>query len=245
MMTLNQLNKTEFTAYQLKIIAIMTMIIDHAACVFLFQYRDDFLTIAVIYYTMRCIGRCSFPIFAFLIAEGAIHTKNIDKYIIRLFAAACISEIPYDIGLRNMTYYPGSQNVLWTLLTGLILIKIYQEWLYDKNIAMILITILAGITADKLHFDYGAYGIGIIIIFYFLKNDRERRNLYYVVLSICNILIKKWWPAVFAIPVIFIINKYNERQGKTLPKYFTYAVYPAHLILFFIIKLIIFIIDHS
>lgn len=52
----------------LKVIAMISMVIDHIA-LYLMEYGT------VLYETMRCIGRIAFPVFAFLIAEGFIHTK--------------------------------------------------------------------------------------------------------------------------------------------------------------------------
>ena len=53
----------------LKVIAMISMVIDHVA-LYLMEYGT------VLYETMRCIGRIAFPVFAFLIAEGFIHTKS-------------------------------------------------------------------------------------------------------------------------------------------------------------------------
>ena len=69
-------SKTGFlSANALKIIAMAAMVIDHASVIFLGPQTT----------VWRCIGRISFPIFAFLIAEGAVHTKNKLKYFLTIF----------------------------------------------------------------------------------------------------------------------------------------------------------------
>ena len=73
----------ELTGFQLKLIAIITMTLDHIGIFFLLPPT---------YYLFRIIGRLSFPIFAFLIAEGFNYTKNIKKYLVRLLIFSIISE---------------------------------------------------------------------------------------------------------------------------------------------------------
>ena len=59
--------------FDLKILAIITMTIDHIGAI-MYPNIDIF----------RIIGRVSFPIFAFLLVEGFKHTSNKHKYYIRL-----------------------------------------------------------------------------------------------------------------------------------------------------------------
>ena len=56
------------SSFVLKIIAIITMFIDHLS----FAYNGSFSY-------LNFLGRLSFPIFAFQISEGYLHTKNIKK----------------------------------------------------------------------------------------------------------------------------------------------------------------------
>ena len=72
------------SAFGLKIIAIITMIIDHLGYAIFGEFSF-----------FNYIGRIAFPIFAFQISEGYIHTKNLKKYFLRLFLFAIISQIPF------------------------------------------------------------------------------------------------------------------------------------------------------
>ena len=85
----------------LKIIAIITMLIDHIGAVVIAPvmiqrsgnlYMEDDLY--GIYSLLRTIGRIAFPIFCFLLVEGFVHTRNVKRYAIRLGLFAIISEIP-------------------------------------------------------------------------------------------------------------------------------------------------------
>lgn len=99
------------TGSTLKIIAIVTMLIDHTAAVLLHNNM-----------IMRAIGRIAFPIFIFLLIEGAIHTKSKLKYALRLSLFALLSEIPFDLAFNGGAFYFGYQNVFFTLAIGMFMI---------------------------------------------------------------------------------------------------------------------------
>ena len=71
---------------------------------------------------LTCIGRLTFPIYAFMIVEGYFHTKDFEKYVKRLLLFAVVSEIPFNIAMGSSVFYPLHQNVLWTFLIALGLI---------------------------------------------------------------------------------------------------------------------------
>jgi hypothetical protein len=94
------------SSFTSKCIALSTMAIDHIGAVLLPSPK---------YLLLRLIGRISFPIFCFLIVEGYYRTKNLKKYILRLFAFALISEIPYDLAFKKSFIYLNKQNIFFTL----------------------------------------------------------------------------------------------------------------------------------
>lgn len=142
------------SSFVLKIIAVITMFIDHLG-----------YTIFGKFSYLNYIGRISFPIFAFQISEGYIHTKIL-KIFLRLFLFAVISQIPFMLfhSIISDTFY---LNIFFTLLLGLLSIYIYDKCKY-KFIG-ILSGILLALIAQFSNCDYGAYGVAIILIFIFLK----------------------------------------------------------------------------
>ena len=86
----------------LKVIACICMLIDHVGLVLMYNK-----------WYMRAVGRLAFPIFAFLIVQGAAHTSNIRKYILRLAVFALISEIPFDLAIHDRLWYLGA-HILYT-----------------------------------------------------------------------------------------------------------------------------------
>ena len=137
----------KFNGYHLKMIALITMVIDHVAAVVLwdlymasYDIRGGMFTsgfigdqivvwisehqelVYTIYEYMRIIGRMAFPIYCFLIVEGFLHTRSVGKYALRLLAFAFISEIPFDMAIADTWLSWNYSNVFFTLFLGLVLI---------------------------------------------------------------------------------------------------------------------------
>lgn len=155
---LQSIRTTGFTGYHLKMIALITMLIDHIAAVVIWRvyvasfsitdsmqlsnFIGDKIIVEVannqalvysIYEMMRYIGRMAFPIYCFLLVEGFLHTRSVKKYAVRLFIFALISEIPFDLALTGEWWNLQYSNVFFTLLIGLILIwgLSYVERFYE------------------------------------------------------------------------------------------------------------------
>lgn len=216
----------------LKLIALITMFIDHTAVVFLKDASPVIMRIGAhtltLYKLMRYIGRLSFPIFAFLIIEGFLHTSDRRKYGMRLLIFALISELPWNLEHTGIWHY-ASQNVFFTLFLGYAGLCVIEYFKNDtKRQAILLILLL--IAAVIMRADYGASGFGFIIMLYLLRQNR----VYQTVLGCC-ILPSRWIAGLAFIP----INLYNGKRGFIkggFAKYIFYAVYPAHMLALYFIK---------
>ncbi len=231
------------TSFVLKVIAMISMLFDHFgdAC---------FKSIS----WMNLIGRFAFPIFAFQISEGYIHTKNLKKYFLRLLLFALISQIPFTLFLS--TYTQGfAVNIFATLFVGLFAIFTYDKICscklhliknekansYISKIIGFLFVILLGLFAEVCHFDYGFFGIAIIFLFYLFKNNKLAMVISYITLCILKYGIQiisygfnVWYVflAIFTILPIIFICLYNGKQGRKI-KYLLYFFYPVHLVILY------------
>lgn len=77
------------SSFILKIIAILTMTLDHVGLIIEMSNPANMALIQLAS-IFRLLGRLSFPLFIFMIVEGVIHTKNIKKYFLRLGILAAI-----------------------------------------------------------------------------------------------------------------------------------------------------------
>lgn len=203
----------------IKIIAFTTMFLDHIGVL----YFPDILF-------FRIVGRLSFPLFAWGIARGYRYTKNFKAYAIRLFVIALISQLPYSLLFNN-----GNMNVCFTLLIGLLSIKLYDStlaiWIKWPGILLLLAF------SHYLRFDYGIYGIlTILLFFHFWGNDSV---IYYQAgLTLASTLLFRYDPvqlvAILSPLIIFFTQRYDCKLS--LSKVLQYSFYPLHMIVLVFIK---------
>lgn len=201
----------------LKVIAVVSMTIDHIAYNILDQQLgmgDSWL-----YETMRCIGRLAFPIFAFLIVEGYRHTRHVGRYMLALLVTAIVAEIPWQL-LGNAE----SHNVVFTLLLGLVAIFLVDH-IHDALWLMLMETVLFAVIATMLNTDYTWHGIGLIMVFYLFREHRALAFIFGFPLLIEYGIVGS--TIGLAIPLM-----YSGRRGFVKGqwmKYLFYIYYPLHL----------------
>lgn len=229
-----RITRSYFDSIQLKMIAACAMLIDHTAHVFF---------PAAIY--MRCIGRLAFPIFAFMVAMGYFYTKDIKKYMLRMFIFAIIAQIPYVYMVGSFDPIPF--NVIFTLLFGLVSIYAIET---GKPIIGITVTLMLAILAESGGFDHGAFGVFMVLAFYYTRNSRSLRNISAVTLILLftlsyiaqlGILSFTWIIILFYLIPIPLIDLYNGKKGISNPftKWFFYIFYPLHITVLVIIKFLL------
>lgn len=117
----DQISHKGLSSNQLKIIAIIAMVIDHCTTVFISSESEWALL-------LRAIGRLTAPIMCFFIAEGYYHTSNLKKYMGRLLLIAIISHIPHNLCLgQNVWQFWNATDVMFPLLFGLIALVVYKS----------------------------------------------------------------------------------------------------------------------
>lgn len=226
--------KKMFSGSTLKMIALITMLIDHVAAALLVRillvngYEENLYNC---YYVMRKIGRIAFPIFIFLMIEGFEKTHSRKKYIMRMAAFAAISEIPFDLAFKAELLEFSYQNIFFTLLIGMLTMLAFdridrQSMHLCIKLVLYLVTFAAGMgLAEVLHTDYGARGIICIMVMYLFRRNPWQQAIAGGVAFLWEITA----PLAF-VPIIF----YNGERGLKL-KYIFYVFYPLHLIIIYLI----------
>lgn len=208
----------------LKVIAMISMVIDHVA-LYLMEYGT------VLYETMRCIGRIAFPVFAFLIAEGFIHTRSRYKYFFTLLGFAVISEIPWYM----LNGADGTHNVMFTLALGLATLMVLENLLQRSLVLGFLWTLgMAGL-AFWLEVDYEWRGILLIVILYLFNRHGHSFPYSKGMQFFCTFALIMHYGVIGAVMACMILCLYNGTRGfihGSIAKYGFYAFYPVHLILF-------------
>ncbi|MBQ3303786.1 MAG: hypothetical protein IJH03_04505, partial [Clostridia bacterium] len=155
----------------LKLVAMISMLIDHTGKMFFSQYR-----------IMRIIGRLAFPLYAYCIAVGGVYSKNKLKYLSRILLMGLISQPFYAVALAHtvpamyaerfadnplgavMNFYVQSwavPNIMLTLALGLMLIWSLREGQYVCALSVALLVWKAQNAVN-----YGWRGVALIALFY-------------------------------------------------------------------------------
>lgn len=210
------------TGLVLKLIAVVTMLIDHVG---------DVLYPGQLW--LRCIGRIAFPLYCFLLVEGFYHTRNLKRYMSRLFIFALVSEIPFDLAFLGSWVDFSHQNVFWTLLIGLIAITLMDMVDFAETPIRLLsqaaIAGVAGIIAQLIHSDYRWIGVSMIAAMY-LFHDYE-----FIKVAACAVLMLPVFTnqiEYFGLLAFIPIHFYNGRRGMTskIGQWAFYLFYPVHLL---------------
>lgn len=248
----------------LKLIAVITMAIDHFAAAVLyymlmyhlFPFDLEFDTVYDIYLKLRIIGRQAFPIYCFLLVEGLFHTRNRARYLITMLLFSLLSELPFDLAVtieaypdtleiplilsENAPILMSHQNVFWTLSVGLAAIWGIEG--LRKRFGTCLLTLIcavpigagAAFLAEKTHMDYGGIGIAVILCLYLLQVIRP------AAVAAGYGCIQTLYLEVWTLPAFILMLFYNGKRGflgrRAGAKYFFYVFYPAHLLLYAVLR---------
>lgn len=227
----------------LKLIAIVSMLLDHIGAVILEKqavwaalgadlmspelFNDPALSgVMMADLFLRGIGRISFPIFCFLLVEGFLHTSSFPRYLQRMAVFAILSEVPFDLAVCSSLADWSYQNIFFTLLLGLLAMAALRKFGDRSPLGFLLALGCAG-AAQLIRADYGALGVVLIIILYIFRDRRFTRTIVGCI-AVC-------WE--LTAPLAFLlIELYNGQRGRMNLKYFFYLFYPFHILLLYLIR---------
>ena len=209
------------SSFILKVLAYLTMFSDHIG--FLFFPETELFVI---------IGRISFPIFAFLVAEGFTKTSDANKYLKRLFIFGAISQLPF----MYFYFLTGESfillNILFTLSAGLILLILIKK----KSWIFLLLSFLVIIFINTIvPFDYDIYGILLVLASYLLIKHRDLGLLSLVLITIFFSLdfnsLENSYLQIYALLAIIPVMMYNRLIGPRVSRWWFYSIYPVHFVI--------------
>ena len=235
-------NGFDLSAASLHILAMATMVLDHL-----------WATVVPGNTWMTLVGRLTFPIFAFLLAEGLTHTRDAKAYRRRMLVAAILSEIPFNLMYASSPVYPFHQNVLWTFLIAMYMIAMTERakergsglWAAAVGIAAVILGMLLGTVAMV---DYGGAGVAMVMLFYFARGRRwyhfalQAAGMYYLNVEMLKGLYYpvtlfghefEFYQQSLALLALIPIWLYRGRQGHHSKafRFACYAFYPVHMLI--------------
>lgn len=225
------IKKGIFTNNQLKIMALVFMTCDHIAKAFFPQSA-----------VLLILGRLAYPIFAYMIAEGCIYTKNRVRHLLMLGGLAVICQLVF-------TLFTGSyvMCILITFTLSVILIYTYDNMINRKSAldTIIFVALLAGVVflcvkmpdiLPGFMIDYGLIGVIIPLTLYMLKGKIYKLICLAVLLLMMGFQLKGY--QFYALISVVLLFLYNGERGKLNLKYLFYIYYPVHLVIIYIIQML-------
>lgn len=235
-------HKYGITSAGLHILAMVFMLCDHLWAKVI--PGNDWLT---------CVGRMAFPLFAFMVAEGYFRTKNVWRYLQRHFLLAIISEIPFNLMYTSTVLYPFHQNVVWTLIFGLLLIHFIETVRQKGKIwltvpAVVFSCAFGWLIGHIVMSDYYGAGVLTVIVFYLFHRKKwwclmgQVLCLWYINVEMLGGLyypVQMFGTTVnivqqsFALLALVFIWLYNGEKGYSKSWFgkFCYAFYPVHMLI--------------
>lgn len=207
----------------LKLIACLTMLTDHVGAVFFPQNL-----------WFRIIGRLAFPIYCFLLAEGAHYTGNPVKYGLRLFAGLILSEVPFDLALHGGLSW-AHQSVMFTLLLAFFMALVMKKLpLAGKLLAVIPFYF----AAELLHTDYGGLGIIMAAVFLIGRDLPEPTVIQtsgLLLVNLCYFQTSFFQPIAAAAMIPIILYSGRKSTKSRLLQWAFYLFYPVHLLVLWLL----------
>lgn len=215
---------------QLKLIAIISMLIDHVNKALIYPYlttNDGWLT--KLSDVFDKIGRIAFPLFCFMLVEGFFKTRNRWKYLMNLLIFGVISEVPFDMFTTASFFNMNWNNVMFSLALVLVtiwIIDILKVKMQEKPkilwyLTSWLIVAIMCVIAMLLALDYEHHAILIGYFFYLFYNAKPLS----IPFAYASMYTEPWSLLGFGLTLT-----YNGKRGKQ-NKMLSYWFYPVHLLI--------------
>ncbi len=225
--------KIGLTNNQLKIIAMISMLLDHVGL-------QLFPNLQI----LRIIGRLAFPIFAYMIAEGCFYTKNKGRYLFLIFGLGMICQLVFYFFMGSL--YQGILMTFSLSIISIYAIDYYLDKRDLKSLSLMLFSLL-GVTFLSLivpmilkntdfEFDYTALGILLPIAIYYSKYKLQKIFFTALILILLSYIYDNQIYSLLALPLLLL---YNGERGKYKLKYMFYIFYPAHLVIVYFLSFFI------
>lgn len=218
------MKKLGLTGNQLKLLALITMTVDHVGAYLL----PDILW-------LRIIGRLAFPIYAFMIAEGCRHTRNMFRYLGSVAAMAALVQVALYLFNGSLHMY-----ILVTFSLSILLILLLEQAQKSAFFGILAVTALGGVyyitqilpgqLPGDFRIDYDMLGVMLPVMIWVGRNKWQSLGMCafgLILMGMENSI------QMYAVLALIPLAMYNGQRGKRNMKGFFYWYYPAHLVVIY------------
>lgn len=221
------------TNNQLKIVAIVTMLLDHIG-VYLYPSVE----------WLRIVGRISLPIFAYMISEGCAYTRHRLRYFLQIFVLGAGCQLVYYFAMGSLY-----QGILITFSLAILVIYALDNLFKNRDLLACVLAVAAvggsvfltvfapDIWANTdFSIDYGIAGVALPVLIYYAPSKFWKliATAVGVLLLAVTLIPIQWW-AFLSLPFIAL---YSGERGRVNMKYFFYLFYPIHLVVIYLIGML-------
>ncbi|MFC7679724.1 TraX family protein [Paenibacillus sp. GCM10028914] len=204
----------------MQVLAMLTMLIDHVGLIF-FPEQEIW----------RIIGRIAFPLYVYALVQGYDRTSSRTRYMFRLGLIAVLSQIPYQMALHSTSF-----NVVVTLLAGIIVLRALDR--INSFYMSALIVGAASLVMELLEFDYGSYGLFLILIFRYVPADKL--VMWHFTLNLLYVFLNGWilqmWSLLPSIVFAYGPVIWARLESIRVRSWVWRSFYPLHLLLLAILQ---------
>ncbi len=241
----------------LKLIALFFMLADHLGAVVFTQVPE-----------LRILGRIAFPVYCWCMVVGFYRTRSVPKYLGRILLTGVLVQPLYAQVMNHrvasssllLSFYLGRPNIFLTLFLGLAALWGIRE---KKALSHLWAPALALALATVLKVDYGWRGVLFILLLYAARSSRPAiaavmiayflfwgteysvtRSLFGIPVNLSALpawlsqplssLMRLEAYGMLSLPLLLI----PFRRDLRLPRWVSYGIYPAHLLLVWAAKLL-------
>lgn len=224
------MKKLGLTGNQLKLIAVITMTIDHVGAYLLPQIL-----------WLRIIGRLAFPIYAYMIAEGCQHTRNILRYLGSVAGMAVLCQVVLYLFNGSLHMY-----ILVTFSLSILIIMLLQQAQKSAFWGLLAVIAVGGAyyvtqylpkeLPNDFRIDYDFLGVMLPVMIWVGKSKWQSMGMCafgLLLMGMDNSI------QMYALLALIPLALYNEQRGKLNLKSFFYWYYPIHLVAIYGVDLLL------
>lgn len=228
----------------LKYLALAAMLVDHLGAAIFHGVPE-----------LRIIGRIALPLYAWCLVVGSVKTRSAWRYGLRLLMTALLSQPLYMMALNHRWQ---DLNILFLLLIALVAIEGIRFHRFGSEI---WVPALCYALLGYVHVDYGWRGLTFILMLYLARGSRSGLAAVFLSYALFWGSGSSAVTALFGYPLSFlqwkglgtVLSAFFRLQGmiwlalplvvcrmKTglrMPRWLGYALYPMHLMLLMVLKL--------
>ncbi len=233
----------------IKYIAMLTMLLNHIAHVFLIRGT-------LLHEIFEDVGYFTAPVMCYFLVEGYAYTRSKVRYGLRLLVFTVISQVPFYLALRmSVAGLPFTFNMFYTLFCSFLLLAAREKitnplWRGAVCAFLVFATII------------GDWQIFAALLVYLLAEnwgDRKKMMMHYgmIALIYCLFITRNYMWDNYGLPasllhglfgclgivaagvtVLFFYNGERTAHGRVFSKWFFYLFYPAHLLLLYLLAVV-------